>query len=444
MPLRPLPSSPEAEKYVLGFALKDRDALSKLISDLRPHDFHSEINQTIYSCIYELFKKGKLVTTISVAEALKGLKSLEEIGGLVYLYELTEKGRSRVEFFSNIEIVKDKSIKRQLIQSSKELSDLAYADSKDSSEVIQIGFKRMWESTPLSHSGIEIISSGHVYEKRKKGLKTQRDNKSIFSGYPSIDEILGRGFQTKELSILAGRPGQGKSSVKSNLIKNQLDQGLCVVSFAPEQTFEVEQGRIETLLTEIPLGEILLAHKWQKGDYRIKLLKQANNKIDKQYKYHIIPTRRIETTDIRTVLYQIAQFQKIDIIYIDLFDKLSDVAVVSQKAQTVANKLNVMNQIAEEFDCHICLLVQASREVEKRSDKRPRISDIKDAGAYEEAARLILLLYRERYYQPDSLNNSIEIIVGKNSNGPVTTVEMDFDLQRLMVQEKGKKLGKLI
>lgn len=444
MSVRSLPSSPEAEKYVLGYALKDQDALSKLVSDLKEEDFYSEINQTVFSSIHTLFRKGKLVSVIGLSDYLQGIRSLEEIGGLIYLYELTEIAKSRVEFFSHIETVKDKSIKRNLIKGAKATMDLAYDDAQESGEILQKGFEHLWSSSPMSHAGIEIISSGKIYEKRVKGFKSRKDTRSILSGYPSIDEVLVRGFQTKELSVLAGRPGQGKSSIKSNLIKNQLEQGLCVVSFTPEQTFEVEQARIETLLTDIPLGEILTAHTWQKGDYRIKELKRVNSIIDKRYKYHIVPSRRIETTDIRTVLYQIAQRQPIDIIYIDLFDRLSDVAVVNQKAQTVASKLNVMNQIAEEFDCHVCLLVQASREVEKRSDKRPKISDLKDAGAYEEAARLIILLYREKYYNPDSLDSSIEVIIGKNSNGPVTTLKMDFDLKRLKLEEKGKSVGKLI
>jgi len=444
MAVRQFPHSPEAEKYVLGYALKDQEALSKLVTDLQKEDFYSDIHQTVFSAIYSLFRKGKLVSVISVSDYLNSIKSLENIGGLAYLYELTENAKSRIEFFSYVEIVSDKAIKRKLIKGAKATMDLAYEDAQESGDIIQKGFENLWHSSPLSYSGIEIISSGSIYRKRAKGLKDRKDARSIFSGYPSLDKILVRGFQTKELSVLAGRPGQGKSSVKTNLIKKQLEQGLCVVSFTPEQTFEVEQARIETLLTDIPLGEILTAHKWKKGDYRIKELKRANKIIDEQYKYHIVPSRRIETTDIRTVLYQIAQKQPIDIIYIDLFDRLSDVAVVNQKAQTVASKLNVMNQIAEEFDCHVCLLVQASREVEKRSEKKPKISDLKDAGAYEEAARLILLLYRERYYNPDSLNNCIEIIVGKNSNGPVTTLEMDFDLERLRLEEKGQSLGKLI
>jgi len=442
MTLKPPPQNLEAEKSVLGFCLKDQESLSTALYRLSDDDFNSNIHKVIFNNIKVIFEQGKLVSTTTLTDLLKANKNLDEIGGLSYLYELTEKAHSKIEFKSDLDILEDKRIKRGVITAAQSIVNEAYADSRDAPDILKSGFEQLWKTSPINSTGVDIISSGRIYDERKKGL-SKKDNKSIFSYYKSIDELLVRGFQTKEISVLAGRPGQGKSSVKSNLIKNQLEEGICVVNFAPEQTFEVEQARIEALETQVPLGEILTAHQWKKGDYRIKLIREANQKIDDKYNYHIIPTRKIETSDVRTVLYRIGQTQNIDIIYIDLFDKLSDVAVVNNKAQTVASKLNVMNQIAEEFDCHVCLLVQISREVEKRSDKRPRISDIKDAGAYEEAARLIMMLYREKYYNPDSLNSSIEFIVGKNSNGPTDTIEMDFDLNTLSLDEKETGLGGL-
>jgi replicative DNA helicase len=116
-----------------------------------------------------------------------------------------------------------------------------------------------------------------------------------------------------------------------------------------------------------------------------------------------------------------------------LFDKLVDVNVSVNKAQTVGVKLGEMSRIAEEFDCHICCLVQINRQVENRADKRPKMSDLKDSGNYEEAARLVMLLYREKYYFPDSMNDELEVIIAKQSNGPIGTAIMHFEEPTLKV-----------
>ena len=186
-------------------------------------------------------------------------------------------------------------------------------------------------------------------------------------------------------------------------------------------------------MTKIPLTEILQSYSWQPEDYRLDLIKKANHIIDKKMNYHIIPSRAISVADVRSVLYQISQHSKIDVVFFDLFDKLMDVNVSVNKAQTVGVKLGEMARMAEEFDCHICCLVQINRQVEKRSDKRPQLSDLKDSGNYEESARLVMMLYRERYYFQDSLNDEMEIIISKQSNGPTGTVNMTFNEETLAI-----------
>ena len=218
------------------------------------------------------------------------------------------------------------------------------------------------------------------------------------------------------------------------MMYNLLERGLGVVNFGIEQGFTTEQDRLESIMTKIPLSEIIQSWSWEKGDFRLDLIKKANETIDKDYNYHIVPSRSVSVADVRSVLYQITQRQKVDVVFFDLFDKLIDVNVSANKAQTVGVKLGEISRMAEEFDCHICCLVQINRQVEGRSDKRPKISDLKDSGNYEEAARLVMLLYREKYYFQDSMNDEMEIIVAKQSNGPTGTATMIFNESTLEIE----------
>lgn len=232
------------------------------------------------------------------------------------------------------------------------------------------------------------------------------------------------------------------SALKSNIKLNLLRAGFGVVGFELEQGFATEQDRLESLMTNIPLEEVIKSGGWKKGDYRIELIKEANTTIDREFNYHIIPSRSMTLADTRAVLYQIKQRTPFHVVFFDLFDNLVDVSVSANKAQTVGVKINEVARMAEEFNCHICCLVQISRRVEHRGgDRRPRLSDLKDSGNYEERARLVLLLYREKYYFEDSLNQEMEIIIAKQSNGPPGKVIMHFEEDTLKITPAEEYLG---
>ena len=435
-----LPQNKEAEAVVLGLMMISKSCLVTGMADLTPECFYSKTHALIYAGIEGLFEKGKEVSLVSLTEQLRATNSLEAIKGPVTLSELAEASISDAEFDTYVEILQDKAAKRQVISAADKVMQAGFDDTLDQESFLRFTMDEMSTATRGASHDIRIISSGEIYEERRKVFLQRLEHNVIGLGYDNIDDIVVSGMGLGDISIIAARTGMGKSAYKGNTQLRQLENGLGIVTFEIEQGFATQQDRMESLMTDIPLKEIIRSRDWAKGDYRIDKIKEANEKIDNKFNYHVIPSRGITLADARTALYQIAQQHTIHVVYFDLFDKLADVNVGANKAQTVSAKLNELHAMAEEFNVHICCLVQINRQVERRGgDKRPKISDLKDSGAYEETARLILLLYRESYYFRDTLNDDMEVIVAKQSNGPPGTALMNMDLETLSMEDHGLK-----
>ena len=428
-----LPQNIEAETIVLGLMITSRKCLAKGMSDLTSDHFHKKPYALVFESIKRLFEAGKDVGLITLTEELKSTNTLEAIGGAFRLTELVESSISDTEFSTYVDILQDKVVKRRIILAADGIMKKGFDDIMGEDDFLKYTMEEIWKATPYYSSRLEVISQGQFYDRRKQDYLDRQTKSHIKFGWTPLDDLIVSGLNPGDISIIAGRPGMGKSSFKTNLILQLLRGGKGVLSFALEQGFMTEQDRLESLITQIPLQESMNSRSGKKGDYRVDLIKKANDEIDNQLNYHIVPSRGVSVADVRSLLYQLTQKTKIDVLFFDLFDKLVDVNVASNKAQTVGVKLGEMSRIAEEFNCHICNLVQINRSVEKRSDKHPVMSDLKDSGSFDEVARLILLLYREKYYFPDSLSDEVEVIVAKQSNGPLGTVLMDFNEDTLGV-----------
>jgi len=436
-----LPQDVEAEKAVLGLMLISKHCLSTGMSRLEQDYFHKPTHALIFGAIRTLFDKTKEISIMSVREQLRITKALEAVGGDMRLAELAEGTISDTEFEVYVDILQDKAVKRRTIKAASAIMEEGYKDTQDQNEFVKFATEKMWDATPRVSGDMRIISSGHIYEERRKVMLTRQTRSAVRFGWKNLDGKIVSGYNPGDISVMGGRPSMGKSAAKTGMIVNLLEAKHGVVSFAPEQGFATEQDRLESIMTDIPLTEIIESGNWQKGDWRVKKIQDANYRMDNEFNYHIIPSRGLTIADARSALYRISQESKIDVVFFDLFDRLMDVNVAENKAQKVSQKLGELSRIAEEFDCHIMNLVQISRKVENRADKRPRLSDLKDSGNYEESARLILLLYREKYYFPDSLNNEVEFIIAKQSNGPRDTTYMTFQEDTLRMTPTEDNIG---
>jgi len=207
------------------------------------------------------------------------------------------------------------------------------------------------------------------------------------------------------------------STFRKNLTVNLCNRGYKVCEVNTEHSLETEQDRTDSCLTNIPFKEIVRSKEWSNTDGRIKKIHDANVYINKYWNHHYIVSRTLTTTDLKYKLRYIKRRFGLDIVFIDLFDKLADVNVVKDKPTTVGTKLGILSQIAEELNIHICLVVQIQRRAEARRNKRPTLVDLKDSGAFEEVARLVMLLYRESYYDSTILEDICEVNIAKQNSG---------------------------
>ena len=278
------------------------------------------------------------------------------------------------------------------------------------------------ENMTIPGHNIQNFMPGNFLQKRREIMQRRTQAKQLFYGFRQIDELVVRGQRKKEISIIAARPGIGKSFLRANFIRSQCDLGFRILSIATEQTDEVETDRIDSLLTGISLTEIENSGDWKANDKRVKEVLKANKYIDDNWNYFLYVNRNLTTNDMMNHARDIInKYGEIDIMYVDLFDKLIDVNVSEFKASVIGKKLGFLSQAAEELNIHICLLVQIHRDLKHVKGYRPQIWHIKDSGAYEEVARLILLLHREKYYNSSIQNNILEINVAKQNNGPAGT-----------------------
>jgi len=412
------PFDDAAERTALGLMMSDLKCLKEGVMYLVPDHFYKPHHRLIFASITALFIENKQVTLLNLTNYLKARSALDAAGGPLAIAELLEYGVSATEFPDTLLILKDKHTKRRLIDITGKTQTESFNDKNDGELILRGIIDELWTLTPKGNKEIKIIHPEDIYQTRMDDLKNRAHRKVVHTSYPGLDELLVAGFAPQEISVIAGRPGVGKSSFKSNLIVNLCNAGLGVVHFAIEQGFSVESDRLESIMTDIPLKEIMNSREWRKGDYRIPMIKEANKLIAEKWNYHIIPSRGLIIPDVRFILNQISRDNKIDVVFFDLFDKLKDVNVSANKAQHVGEKLGMVHTMSEEFDCHMSLLVQINRNVEKRPNKRPVMSDLKDSGSYEQDARLVMLLYREKYYNNDSLDETVEVIIGKQNNGP--------------------------
>jgi replicative DNA helicase len=234
----------------------------------------------------------------------------------------------------------------------------------------------------------------------------------------------------------------GKSMVKSNMIINMCKAGVGVLNICPEQGLDSEHDRFDSIMTGTHLKSISRIREKPKGDSIFETLKQNVQKISDDWDYVCIPNRSITVASVRAAIRRSRRNGiPIDIVFIDLFDRLKDVNVAKDRAGTISVKLGQIEQIAEEEKVHIHLLVQINRGPEGRRDHRPNMSDLRDCGNYEQDADLIFLLYREGYYNKDIEDNSIEINIAKQRDG-VAGVWFDFmimDRQVLSISPMGIK-----
>ena len=432
------PHSVEAEQSVLGGLLLDNPSFDKIADVLSKEDFYRDDHRRIFQAICNLIEHNRPADVITVAEALDSNNELSYVGGLAYLGSLAQNTPSAANIRRYGEIVREKSVMRQLASAATEIADAAYnpsgreaSDLLDEAESMVFGIaeqssrgqKGFIPMPPILKEIVERID--HLY---------QQDNPSevtgIATGFIDLDRMTS-GMQKGDLIIVAGRPSMGKTAFSINIAEYvATEQKLPVAVFSMEMGAAQLGMRMVGSIGKIDLGKLKTGRfddeDWTRLTHAVSKLSEAPIFIEE--------TGALTALDIRTKARRLARQcgGQLGLIVIDYLQLMAGRAGAREqnRATELGEISRGMKSLAKELQVPIIALSQLSRSVESRTDKRPMMSDLRESGAIEQDADLIMFMYRDEYYNPDSQFKGLaECIVSKHRNGPTGKVPLVFQGQ---------------
>lgn len=420
------PYSLEAEQSVLGSMFLDREATNTAIEQLHPDDFYKDANKEIFLAIKDTFEKDEPVDLVTISEALNKKSILENIGGLSYLADLS----TSVAITSNIEhycnIVEEKSILRRLIKSCDEITLLSYEDEEEVNTIIEDAEKKIFDITQGRHrDGFEHVKDvlQTSFEKIEQAAKNKGQLTGLTTGFIDLDNKLS-GLQKSDLILLAARPAMGKTTLGINIAVNAaLKAKAKVAVFSLEMSKDQLVQRMMSSVSHVGLQKVISGDleddDWIRLIEGMSPLSQSNIFLD--------DTAGISLTEMKAKCRRLKMEQGLDLIVIDYLQLMQGDGRQENRQQEISSISRGLKALAKEVDCPVVALSQLSRAPELRADHRPILSDLRESGAIEQDADIVLFLYRDDYYHEDSDKQNIgEVIIAKHRNGPTGTVDLVF------------------
>lgn len=431
MPTKGLPANIDAERSVLGSILLNDELLQHLIELLSPQDFFHPVHKIIYETIVTLHKRYKRIDFVTLKDELEKAGKLDEIGGVVYLISLQEEISAIGLIEQHAYIIKEKAVLRELINSATDIVTHCYAQQDDTLEnVIDYAEKVIFNiSNKRTHQSFTQL---HIW--LKKTFQHLSDIKShskgitgIPTGYKKLDEMTS-GLQGGDLVVLAARPSMGKTSLALNIATQAAFQGKSVGFFSLEMA--AEQLTLRMLSTESGIPHQCIRNATISSREWVELTNVAAKM--SEVKIFIDDTAQATVMDLRAKARKLKREQGLEFLIIDYLQLLNSSRRYENRHQEVSEVSRALKALAKELNIPVLALSQLSRAVDSRVDKRPLLSDLRESGAIEQDADLIMFLYRDIVYNPETENPALaELIIGKQRNGPTGTVNLSF-LRELM------------
>lgn len=427
------PQSIEAEQSVLGAMLIDREAVIAGEDLLRAEDFYRESHAVIFNAILSLSHQGKEVDILTAVEELRRMGRLEDVGGVLYVNELPEHCITPKAIRRHAEIVADKSKLRQLIDASQIIQARAYEGADDTLDIVDDAERRILEVAKDERKS-DFVQMGEAVLQELSDINEKYQNKTgitgLSTGFQKLDAMTS-GFQKGDFIIVAARPSMGKTAFVLNIAKNVSLGGRKTVAF-----FSLEMPRsqlVQRLLCATALidsqklrtGRLATQKDWANLQNAASVLMEAPLFID--------DTSGITVAEIRSKSRRLKAERGLDLIIIDYLQLMQSRSgrASESRQQEISEISRNLKGLARELNVPVIALSQLSRSVEARQDHRPFLSDLRESGSLEQDADMVSFLFREAYYNKemeadDAQRNRTEVILAKNRNGPVGTVEMYF------------------
>ncbi|MBD3316404.1 MAG: replicative DNA helicase [Chitinivibrionales bacterium] len=423
------PQALDVERTVLGSILIDESARDTAMETLKPECFYASSHRGIFSCIRDMCYEDVPVDIVTLAEELRKRELLEKIGGEAYLSELVEHVATSANIAYHVRILESKATLRQLITMSGEIATECFESDADSKMVLDSAEARIFQLSTLRNAN-SLQSLHDLLPRTFEDIERYGKDggiEGVKSGFTKLDEMT-TGFHEGDLVIIAGRPGMGKTSFCLSLALNA-----ALHSSAPTTTalFSLEMSQAQ-LVQRMLCAEAKIDMKRLRGG---KLNKNELNVLGLhagplyEAPIWIDDTPGINVMEIRAKCRRLKMRENLGLIIIDYLQLMTGVDKSESRQQEISMISRSLKGLAKELGVPVLALSQLSRAVEQRGgDHRPQLSDLRESGAIEQDADMVMFVYREHHYkkEDDSLRNIAEIIVGKQRNGPVGSVKVSF------------------
>lgn len=423
---RTLPAHSDAERSVLGALLLNDEYLSIVSEFILPDDFYNSAHKMIYQIIIELSQNNKRIDIVTLQDELLKKNQLEAVGGIIYLLTLQEDITSVGLIEQHAQIIKEKSILRQLISSAATIITKCYAQNDSAIDAVLDEAEKVIFNISNKRSSNSFIQLDIWLKKTFQHLSDIKSHTKGITGIPSgfhqLDAMTS-GFQNSDFIILAARPSMGKTALALCLAHAAARSGLVTGFFSLEMS--AEQLTLRLLSSESGIGHHNIRNATISSDEWVDLTNVAAQLAE--MKLFIDDTPMLSIMDLRAKARKLKAEHGLQFLVIDYLQLLHSSKKHENRHQEVSDISRSLKALAKELNIPIISLSQLSRAVDSRMDKRPMLSDLRESGAIEQDADLIMFLYRDVVYNAETENPALaELIIGKQRNGPTGTVYMNF------------------
>lgn len=434
------PQSIDAEKSLLGAVLIDEEVLADVSEHVSVKDFYDKRHATIFDGMMRLYEKHKPVDLLTLTDELNRKKELESVGGSAYLSELTNYVPTAAHAAAYAELVEQKAVRRRLIKASAEISELGFDEETTTQELLEKAEAELFSVSDQSLKQ-DLVSLESILTDSFDRLEELHRNKGslrgVRTGYRDLDNMTA-GLQRSDLIILAARPAMGKTTLVTNLAYN-----VATIAKQPVLFFSLEMSKeqlVDRMLADASGVDAWNIRTGNLSDDDFSKLSDAMGEMA-EAPIFIDDTPGLSVLEMRTKARRAAHDQPLGLIIVDYLQLMqSSGRSDGNRVQEVSEISRGLKLIARELNVPVIALSQLSRSVESRSPQVPQLSDLRESGSIEQDADIVMFIYREAYYNPETERENItDLIIAKHRNGPVGKVELYFHPERLRFMSLDRK-----
>ena len=421
---RQMPQAAEAEQAVIGSMLIDPSCIPDIIEMLRPEDFYTEENRRIFETIFSMFTNSQRIDAVTVLNELKLNGIYDEAGGRAYLAQVMEITPTAAGVREYAQIIRDKSMLREIAAAASDIETMAYEGAGEAGDIAEAAEQKIYavrhgrEVRGLSHIKSVIMD---VYSRLDELSRSDSGLPGLPTGYPELDRQL-TGLNKSDLILIAARPGMGKTAFALNLALNAAKK-----SEKDVVLFQLEMSKDQLASRLLSQEALIDSQKLKTGeldpDDWVKIAR-ASNRLAKTHIY-VDDNPAVTVAEIKAKCRRLGE--NLGLIVIDYLQLMQSGKRTENRVNEIAEISRSMKIMAKELDVPVICLSQLSRAVEKREDKHPLLSDLRESGAIEQDADIVLFIYRDDYYNDESEDKNVaEIIIAKNRHGSTGSLKLQW------------------